>query len=312
MVVCCTWAVFGELAIDNWSGIFQNCAGFSRSAVNFVISNYPRQWTSVLIDLCTSVFVFLTSFSVNRDSMTLYHSEDSKVTITFEDWQDAIKAIHFFQERWSLELDKHRMSLETGHAQAAGFCGGYPVLALGASAGNNVEYAGPYGYPVPARGEAKPAPRMSLSELLRHLLIGVNTQGYSFLDPSRAARAAQPQTGAVAVSAQGTTSAAERKDKSKASACGRALPTPYVSHYDDDDDSDFDDEADVKWIFLFPISLYQEDKKGEDGRMVLKPAYLGLGPHCNVDTDEVESFVTIFARGHLELFADFVITHDFK
>ena len=71
------------------------------------------------------------------------------MTIRFGDWEDAIKAMRFFEERRFLELEKYRMSLETGHAQAAGFCGGYPVLALGASAGNNVEYAGPYGYPVP-------------------------------------------------------------------------------------------------------------------------------------------------------------------
>ena len=174
-----------------------------------------------MIDLCTSVFVFLTRFFVDKDkSITLYHSGDSKVTIRFEDWEDAIKAMRFFEERRSLELEKYRMSLETGHAQAAGFCGGYAVLALGASAGNNVEYAGPYGYPVPARGEAKPAPLMSLSEPMRRPQIGLNTQASSLLDRNRAAPAAQPQTGAVAVSAQGTTSAAERKDKSKASACG--------------------------------------------------------------------------------------------
>ena len=170
-----------------------------------------------------------------------------------------------------------------------------------------------------ATGEAKPAPRMSLSEQMRRLQIALNTEGpfrNSFLDPSRAAPAAQPQTGAVAVSAQGTTSAAERKDKSKASACGRALPTPYVSHYDDDEDSDFDrdDKTYVK-EFHFLVSLYEEDKNGKDGRIVLKPAgrgFLELGTCRNEDTNEVESYVAITAREHWKLVADFVITHDLK
>ena len=224
--------------------------------------------------------------------------------------------MRFFEERRFLELEKYRMSLETGHAQAAEFCGGYPVLAPGASVGNNVEYAGPYGYPVPARGEAMPAPRMSLSELMRRPQTGLNTEGSSFLDRNRAAQAAQPQTGAVAVSAQGTTSAAERKDKNKASACGRALPTPYVSDYDDDEDSDFDrdDKTYVK-EFHFLVSLYEEEKNGKDGRIVLKPAgrgFLELGTCRNEDTNEVESYVAITAREHWKLLADFVITHDFK